>query len=78
VINEVLLKMKEIHLCHRWQSDLPFSTTLSIQHSITLDAKQVIGLTNEVPISTEYRPLKSIIEKINRTFKGNYRSTYGF
>ncbi len=40
--------------------------------------KQVIGLTNEDPISTEYRPLKQIIERLNRTFKGNYRSTHGF
>lgn len=35
---------------------------------------QVIGLTN-YPVS---RPLKQIIERLNRTFKGNYRSTHGF
>lgn len=40
--------------------------------------KQVIGLTNEDPVSTEYRPLKQIIERLNRTLKGNYRSTHGF
>ncbi len=40
--------------------------------------KQVIGLTNEDPVSTEYRQLKQIIERLNRTFKGNYRSTHGF
>ncbi|MBG9546296.1 transposase, partial [Cytobacillus firmus] len=37
-----------------------------------------IGLTNEDPVSAEYRPLKQIIERLNRTFKGNYRQTYGF
>ena len=26
----------------------------------------------------EYRPLKQVIERLNRTFKGNYRSTHGF
>lgn len=40
--------------------------------------KQVIGLTNEDPVSTEFRHLKQIIERLNRTFKGNYRSTHGF
>jgi len=48
------------------------------QHGIHFDIHKVIGLTNEDPVSTEYRPLKQIIERLNRTFKGNYRSTYGF
>ena len=48
------------------------------QHEIWFDVKQVIGLTNEDPVSTEFRPLKQIIERLNRTFKGNYRSTHGF
>ena len=48
------------------------------QHDIHFDIKQVIGLTNEDPVSTEYRPLKQVIERLNRTFKGNYRSTHGF
>ena len=39
---------------------------------------QVIGLTNEDPVSAEYRPLKQIIERLNRTFKGHYRATTGF
>lgn len=38
----------------------------------------MIGLTNEDPISKEFRPLKQIIERLNRTFKGNYRSSHGF
>jgi len=39
---------------------------------------KVIGLTNDDPVSEEYRPLKQIIERLNRTFKGNYRATTGF
>ena len=48
------------------------------QHNITFDVKQVIGLTNDDEVSSEYRPLKQIIERLNRTFKGNYRATHGF
>ena len=48
------------------------------QHDIQFDVKQVIGLTNEDEVSAEYRPLKQIIERLNRTFKGNYRATHGF
>ena len=48
------------------------------QHGIPFDVKQVIGLTNNDPVSKEYRPLKQIIERLNRTFKGNYRATTGF
>lgn len=81
-IDEVLWKMKEI------PEDLTFvvdgnpiyllAQHFFAQHGITFDVKQVIGLTNEDPVSTEYRPLKQIIERLNRTFKGNYRSTHGF
>ena len=48
------------------------------QHDIFFDVSQVIGLTNEDPVSKELRPLKQIIERLNRTFKGNYRSSHGF
>lgn len=48
------------------------------QHGIHFDIHQVIGLTNDDPISEEYRPLKEIIERLNRTFKRSYRTTYGF
>ncbi|MFD2658450.1 transposase, partial [Gracilibacillus thailandensis] len=48
------------------------------QHDIHFDITRVIGLTNEDPVSKEYRPLKQIIERLNRTFKGNYRPTTGF
>jgi len=48
------------------------------QHGISFDVHQVIGLTNEDEVSKEYRPLKQVIERLNRTFKGNYRPTHGF
>lgn len=48
------------------------------QHGIHFDMQQVIGLKNQDPVSTEYRPLKQIIERSNRTFKHNYRPTNGF
>jgi hypothetical protein len=35
----------------------------------------IIGLTNDDPVSKEYRPLKQVIERLNRTFKGNYKHT---
>lgn len=49
-----------------------------VQHDIFFDVSQVIGLTNEDQVSRELRPLKQIIERLNRTFKGNYRSSHGF
>lgn len=39
---------------------------------------QVIGLTNDDPVSTEYRWLKQIIERLNRTFKFSYHITNGY
>ncbi len=48
------------------------------QHDIFFKIKQVIGLKNEDPVSAKYRPLKQIIERLNRTFKRSYRPTNGF
>ncbi|MGM0125648.1 hypothetical protein IGI37_003047 [Enterococcus sp. AZ194] len=45
---------------------------------IHFDVTQVIGLTNEDKVSAEFRPLKQIIERLNRTFKGNYKPLGGF
>lgn len=39
---------------------------------------QVIGLTNDDPVSTEYRWLKQIIERLNRTFSFSYQVTNGY
>ncbi len=43
-----------------------------------LSVTQVIGLTNDDPVSTEYRWLKQIIERLNRTFKFSYKVTNGY
>ena len=39
---------------------------------------QVIGLTNDDPVSRKYRPAKQIIERLNRTFKYSYAVKNGF
>ena len=36
---------------------------------------QVIGLTNDDAVSTEYRWVKQTVERLNRTFKSTYRNT---
>jgi len=81
-INDVLVKLKEI------PEDLNIITDGNpiyllarqwfAQYGINFDITQVIGLTNEDEVSKEYRPLKQIIERFNRTFKGNYKPTGGF
>jgi len=48
------------------------------QHGIHFDLRQVIGLTNNDDVSREYRPLKKIVERLNRTFKREYKTTFGF
>lgn len=49
-----------------------------IKAGLPFNLIQVIGLTNEDPISKEYRPFKQIIERFNRTYKASYRITCGF
>lgn len=44
-------------------------------NNMDFDVTQVIGLTNEDPVTTEYRWLKQIIERLNRTFKFSYKVT---
>ena len=48
------------------------------QNDTYFKVKQVIGLSNDDPVSAEYRPLKQIIERLNRTFKKNYKFNYGY
>lgn len=48
------------------------------QHGIHFDINQVIGLTNKDEVSKELRPLKQIVERLNRTFKREYKNKYGF
>ena len=47
-------------------------------HGMHFDVTQVIGLTNEDVVSTEYRWLRQIIERLNRTFKSSYKITNGY
>ena len=47
-------------------------------HGKDFDVTQVIGLTNDDPVSKEYRWLKQIIERLNRTFKFSYKVTNGY
>lgn len=42
------------------------------------DITQVIGLTNEDAVSTEFRWFKQVVERLNRTFKSSYRVTCGY
>ena len=39
---------------------------------------QVLGLTNDDAVSTEFRPYKQLVERLNRTYKHSYRHTNGF
>jgi transposase-like protein len=39
---------------------------------------QVIGLSNDDPVSEKYRWVKQIIERLNRTFRFSYRVTCGY
>jgi len=81
-INDVLIKFKKIPETLNLITDGNPIYLLARQffacHDIHFDVTQVIGLTNEDEVSREYRPLKQIIERLNRSFKGNYRSTGGF
>lgn len=47
-------------------------------NGMDFDVTQVIGLTNEDPVSSEYRWLKQVMERLNRTFKFAYRVTNGY
>ncbi|MBC8059272.1 MAG: DDE-type integrase/transposase/recombinase [Clostridiaceae bacterium] len=42
------------------------------------DVTQVIGLTNDDAVSTEFRWVKQVVERLNRTFKASYRGTCGY
>ena len=81
-INDVLVKLKEIpeklNLITDGNPIYLLAQQFFAQHSINFDVTQVIGLTNDDPISKEFRPLKQIIERLNRTFKGNYKPTTGY
>jgi transposase-like protein len=81
-INDVLVKLKEIPKNLNLITDgNPIYLLAQIwfaQFGINFDVSQVIGLTNDDEVSKEHRPLKQIIERLNRTFKGNYKPTTGY
>jgi transposase-like protein/DNA-directed RNA polymerase subunit RPC12/RpoP len=81
-INDVLIKLRDIPKNLSIITDgnpiYLLAQHFFAEHGINFDVKQVVGLTNDDPISKEYRPLKQIIERLNRTFKGNYKHTGGY
>ena len=81
-INDVLVKFREIpkklNLITDGNPIYLLARQFFAQHGINFDITQVIGLTNDDKVSKEFRPLKQIIERFNRTFKGNYKPTTGF
>lgn len=51
---------------------------LALGDAFKFDITQVIGLTNDDAVSTEFRPWKQKVERLNRTFKATYRGTCGY
>lgn len=47
-------------------------------NNFKFDITQVIGLTNDDEVTTEFRPYKQMIERLNRTFKASYRVRCSF
>ena len=45
---------------------------------LKFDITQVIGLTNDDPVTKEFRPFKQMVERLNRTFNASYRNTCGY
>jgi len=81
-INDVLVKLKQIpdklNLITDGNPIYLLAQQFFAQYNINFDVTQVIGLTNTDPVSKEFRPFKQIIERLNRTFKGNYKPTTGY
>ena len=50
----------------------------NIQEDKEFNLIQVIGLTNDDAVSTEFRWVKQVVERMNRTFKSSYRNTNGY
>ena len=48
------------------------------KNPLNFSITQVIGLTNNDAVSAKYRPFKQIVERLNRTYKKDYRDTCGF
>ena len=50
----------------------------SLEENKDFNLYQVIGLSNDDPISEEFRWVKQVVERLNRTFKSSYRITCGY
>jgi transposase-like protein/rubredoxin len=81
-INDVLAKLRQIpeklNLITDGNPIYLLAQQFFAGYGINFDVSQVIGLTNQDDVSKEFRPLKQIIERLNRTFKGNYKPTAGY
>jgi len=51
---------------------------LNADNPLHFDITQVIGLSNNDPVSKQFRPFKQIVERLNRTFKASYRQSCGY
>jgi transposase-like protein len=51
---------------------------LELGDPFKFDVTQVIGLTNDDAVTTEFRPFKQMVERLNRTFKASYRVRCGY
>jgi hypothetical protein len=51
---------------------------LKYGEKLKFEVTQVFGLTNDDAVSKEFRPLKQIVERLNRTFKQTYRISCGY
>jgi len=49
-----------------------------LEENKLFDLTQVIGLTNDDAVSEEFRWVKQVVERLNRTFKYSYRVTCGY
>ncbi|MGL5802372.1 MAG: IS6 family transposase [Cetobacterium sp.] len=49
-----------------------------LEKNMLFNLVQVIGLTNDDPVSTNHRWIKQTVERLNRTFKSSYRVTCGY
>ncbi len=52
--------------------------SLREKNPLHFDITRVIGLTNDDPVSTKFRPFKQMVERLNRSFKASYRCTCGY
>lgn len=78
LLKKVLLFCKDILIVTDANPIYNVAHLLFKQHNINFNLVQVVGLSNKDKISKEYRPLKQIIERLNRTFKEIYKPTCGY